>query len=302
MDMGFDYLVGIDGGGSGTRVRLARPDGALIGFGSAGPSALMGGAETAWRSMKSALAGAFQAAGVLPPPPRRLVVCLGVAGATHAPWADALRQSVPEFHRFDIESDAYTALLGAHGGLPGAVVAIGTGSVGMAEDADGQRRLVGGWGFPSGDEASGAWMGLRAVAHAEQASDGRQPESPLSRAVVQAVGDAGLRAWVVRADQARYASLAPLVLAQVHADGAARAIVVDAAAEAARLAMALDPDGALPLAWCGGLAAPLQPFLPHDLLIRSRAPLADSATGALRLAARRLGLAWATLAPERAVA
>jgi glucosamine kinase len=302
MDMGYDYLVGIDGGGSGTRVRLARPDGALIGFGSAGPSALAGGAETAWRAMKSALAAAFLAAGVLPPPSHRLVVCLGVAGATHAPWADALRQSVPEFHRLDIESDAYTALLGAHGGLPGAVVAIGTGSVGMAEDAEGQRRLVGGWGFPAGDEASGAWMGLRAVAHAEQVSDGRRPESPLSRAVVRAVGVEGLRAWVVRADQARYASLAPLVLAQVHGDGAAQAIVIDAATEAARLATALDPHGALPLAWCGGLAAPLQPFLPHELLVRSRAPLADSATGALRLAARHMGLAWATRAPEKAAA
>ena len=302
MSLGFDFLVGIDGGGSGTRVRLARPDGSLVGFGSGGPSALMGGPEAALRAIKTALAAAFTAAGVVPPGSRRLAVGMGVAGATHQPWVEALRKSAPEFGCFEVESDAYTALLGAHGGQPGAVVAIGTGSVGMAEDAHGTRRFVGGWGFPAGDEASGAWMGLRAVAHTEQVSDGRRAEGPLAGAVIKAAGEEGLRAWVVRANQNRYASLAPLVLAQVHADGAARSIVVDAAAEAARLATALDPDGALPLAWCGGLAAPLQPFLPQDLLVRSRAPLADSATGALRLAARRLGLVWATVAPERALA
>ena len=302
MDMGYDYLVGIDGGGSSTRVRLARPDGSAIGFGKAGPSALMGGSESAWRAIKSALAAAFLAAGVTPPGSRRLAVGLGVAGATHAPWAEALRQNAPEFCCFEIENDAYTALLGAHGGQPGAVVAIGTGSVGMAEDAAGQRRWVGGWGYPAGDEASGAWMGLRALAYAEQVADGRRPDSPLSRAVIQAVGEEGLRVWAVHANQARYASLAPLVLAQAHSDGAARAIVVDAAAEAARLASALDPRGELPLAWCGGLAAPLQPFLPHELRARSRPPLADSATGALRLVARHLGLDWATAAPERSAA
>lgn len=302
MGMGFEYLVGIDGGGSGTRVRLARADGSLVGYGTGGPSALAGGAESAWRTMKTALASAFMAAGLAPPDARRLAVGLGVAGATHQPWVEALRQAAPEFHRFEIESDAYTALLGAHGGQPGAVVALGTGSVGMAENAVGQRRLVGGWGFPAGDEASGAWMGLRAVAHAEQVSDGRRTEGPLARAVIKAVGEESLRAWVVRANQARYASLAPLVLAHADSDGMARSIVVDAAAEAARLAIALDPQGVLPLAWCGGLAAPLQPFLPQALRERSRAPMADPATGALRLVARALGLAWATVLQERTLA
>lgn len=299
MSLGIDYLVGIDGGGSGTRVRLARPDGSPVGFGCGGPSALAGGAEAAWRSIKTALAAAFTAAGVAPPGSRRLAVGLGVAGATHQPWVDALRHGAPEFSCFEIESDAYTALLGAHGGQPGAVVAIGTGSVGMAQDASGQRRFVGGWGFPAGDEASGAWIGLRAVAHAEQVSDERRAESPLACAVIDAAGKEGLRAWVVRANQTRYASLAPLVLAHAHSDGAARAIVVDAAAEATRLANALDPQGQLPLAWCGGLAAPLQPYLPLALQERSRLPLADSATGALLLAARHLGLLWTPATLER---
>ncbi|MEY8690213.1 MAG: ATPase, partial [Leptothrix sp. (in: b-proteobacteria)] len=34
------YLIGLDGGGTGTRARLASPDGRVLGSGEAGPSAL----------------------------------------------------------------------------------------------------------------------------------------------------------------------------------------------------------------------------------------------------------------------
>jgi hypothetical protein len=39
---------------------------------------------------------------------------------------------------------------------------------------------------------------------------------------------------------------------------------------------------------CGGLGAPLRPFLPPDLLARSVAPRGDAASGALRMIALHL--------------
>lgn len=53
------------------------------------------------------------------------------------------------------------------------VVELGTGSVGGALLTNGRKLSVGGWGFPSGDEGSGAWLGLRAAQLAQQALDGR---------------------------------------------------------------------------------------------------------------------------------
>jgi glucosamine kinase len=97
MSMGFDYLVGIDGGGSGTRVRLADAAGRELAQGHAGPSALMGAAsKPAWRAIKTRPSAALLAqAGLTRAPPQRLALGLGVAGANHAPWLLALRQTSP---------------------------------------------------------------------------------------------------------------------------------------------------------------------------------------------------------------
>jgi glucosamine kinase len=69
------------------------------------------------------------------------------------------------------------------------------------------------------------------------------------------------------------------------ADPVARAILLDAGMEAAAIARALDPQGTLPLALCGGLGAALRDFLPPALLARTSAPQGDSAAGALRMIA-----------------
>ena len=42
------FHLGVDGGGTGTRLRLAEANGAEIGFGEAGPSALGQGIAQAW--------------------------------------------------------------------------------------------------------------------------------------------------------------------------------------------------------------------------------------------------------------
>jgi glucosamine kinase len=42
------------------------------------------------------------------------------------------------------------------------LIAIGTGTVGYQIEGDKECK-VGGWGFPHGDEGSGAWLGMEAV-------------------------------------------------------------------------------------------------------------------------------------------
>ena len=50
--------------------------------------------------------------------------------------------------------------------------------------------------------------------------------------------------------------------------------------------LALNPAGTLPVALCGGLAAPYEPFVPAPVRERLRKPRADSVAGALELARR----------------
>jgi len=283
-----DFLIGVDGGGTGTRVRLARRDGAELAQGSGGPSGLGLGIAPAWSSVQQAASQAFEAAGVEQPPLDNIAIGLGLAGVHNKQWAAKFVAANPGYAAVRLETDAFTTLMGAHGGAAGAIVAIGTGSVGEVLRADGTRHEVGGWGFPAGDEASGGWIGLRAIGHIEQVLDGRREGSAFADALIEACGAIGsnkrdaIQVWLGKATQTAYASLAPLVLR--HADDpVARAILLDAGQEVATIAHALDPDGKLPLALCGGLGAALRDFLPASLLARTTPPQGDSAAGALRM-------------------
>ncbi|MBQ0961098.1 ATPase [Ideonella sp. 4Y11] len=284
------YLAGVDGGGTGTRVRVTDAAGTPIGHGRAGASALMHGSDRAWQAVRDALTDAFAQQGLALPPWQHIALGLGLAGANNPPWAAAFVEADPGCAALCLASDALTTLLGAHGGQPGAVVAMGTGSVGLSLDAHGRRREVGGWGFPAGDEGSGAWLGLRAAAHLQQVLDGRARADALSHAVAQRCGAVpdSLRTWLGQASQGQFASLAPLVLAHAATDALARSWVTQAAVEVVRLADALVPQGDLPLSLCGGLAAPLMPWLPEDFRKRLQPPRGDAADGALILLRQHL--------------
>ena len=287
MAQGFSFWVGVDGGGSGTRVRLQDTQGRLLAQGHAGPSGLALGVVQAWVAIGAAIDQAFALAQQARPGNEALAVGVGIAGAHHAPWAQAFRARQPHFGLLMVDTDATTSLLGAHAGQPGAVLAVGTGSVGAALLADGSRREVGGWGFPSGDEGSGAWLGLHALSHAQHVADGRMPDGPFAQAVLTHCGGTpkAMREWLAHADQTRCAALAPLVLAHAGRDATATGLLHRAGQHLDTLARALDPTRTLPLALCGGLADNLRPYLPADLQHRARQPLGDAAQGALHLVA-----------------
>ncbi len=280
-----EYLIGVDGGGSGTRVCLARRDATVLAQGRAGPSGLAHGIDKAWRAIGSAIAQAFEAAGLKQPAPARIAIGLGLAGVLNKQWASAFTAAAPAYGALQLESDSFTTLVGAHRGGSGAIIALGTGSVGEALLPCGSRREVGGWGFPSGDEASGGWIGLRAINHVEQVLDGRRPSSAFAQAVIAQCGAShdGLFTWLAQASQTDYATLAPLVLAHAGSDSVARGIVASAGIEVASIAAALDPSGTLPIALCGGLAGPLRGYLPASLLARCVPAQGDSTSGALRM-------------------
>jgi glucosamine kinase len=285
-----EYLIGVDGGGTGTRVRLARADGVEIAQADSGPSGLALGIDNAWTSVRDAITKAFAAAGLSPADPARCAIGLGLAGVHNKQWAKSFMDAAPAYAALRLETDGYTTLVGAHRGAPGAIVAIGTGSVGQALLPDGTQREVGGWGFPSGDEASGGWIGLRAMNHIQQVMDGRRAGSPFAQTLIEVCGGRrdAVQDWLAHATQTRFAALAPLVVAHAATNADARRMLEDAGREVALIAHALDPAGTLPLALCGGLGAALRPYLPEELLARANAPHGDAASGALFMIAAHL--------------
>lgn len=287
---GGPFLIGVDGGGSGTRVLLADGTGAVLAQGAAGPSGLGLGIDRAWQSISDACADAFSRAGISLDWAHCVLGC-GLAGVNNRDWLDAFKAGAPAVRALVVESDAYTTLLGAHGGAPGVIVALGTGSIAAALDADGHFRVAGGYGFPSGDEASGAWLGLRAIVHAQRALDGRVRPDAYSSALLERIGVSdrdALVVWLCAANQTAYAALAPVVLAHATHPAAAR-LLAEAGADIAALVDALDPGGQLPVALCGGLGPALTAFVQAPHRSRLAAPRADSAHGALWLAQHAAG-------------
>lgn len=285
-----EYLIGVDGGGTGTRVRLALPDGTELAQAQSGPSGLAHGIDPAWQAIGEAVGKAFATVGLSRTPLGSVAIGLGLAGVHNKVWAAQFAAANPGYGALRLETDGYTTLLGAHQGNPGTIVAIGTGSVGQALLPDGSQREVGGWGFPAGDEASGGWIGLRAVNHIEQVLDGRREGSAFAQQVIDACGGQrnAIQEWLAAANQTSYASLAPIVVAHARSDATAHSFLLAAAAEVASIARALDPSATLPLALCGGLGAALRDYLPPELLARTVTPHGDAASGALRMIAHHI--------------
>ncbi len=284
-----EFLIGVDGGGTATRALLARRDGAVIGHGLAGPSALGQGIAAAWIQVQLAISNAFATAGLPVPPWERCALGAGLSGVSNRPWRDEFVARNVGFVQLEAETDSYTMLLGAHGGAPGAIVAAGTGSIGEVLRPDGSRFTVGGWGFPVSDEGSGAWLGLRAVRLAQCAMDGRINAGTLVRHVWATCGgdrDA-LQAWCDHAGQFAYAQLAPAVFNAEASDPAAAQLLSRAVSSLEAIALALDPQGGLPLTVCGSigrrLAGRMSPAVRSRLVDAADGPAAGALTLIRRL-------------------
>jgi glucosamine kinase len=164
-------FLGIDGGGTSCRARLADFEGIVLGEGSAGPANIRIGLNESFRAVLEATDQCLAQAGYTSEEVD-LVACLALAGASEPMDLAAARAYKHPFLRTVITTDAHAACVGAHGGKDGGIIIIGTGSVGWAV-LGGSVHRVGGWGFPVSDEGSGAWLGCEAARRVLWAHDGR---------------------------------------------------------------------------------------------------------------------------------
>ena len=174
-----DIFIGIDGGATKTIARVEDAHGELLGQGQGGPANIRLSVEGSWQSIHDALREALVKPGLRLDDGRLRFYCgAGLAGTEVTSACDQFVNTPHPFARLILKSDGYTSCLGAHGGGDGAMIAIGTGTVGYEIEADKEYK-VGGWGFPHGDEGSGALLGLEAVRLTLHWLDGRgEPSRP----------------------------------------------------------------------------------------------------------------------------
>ncbi len=299
-------FAGIDSGGSRLRAMLTDASGNTLGEISEdahlrGDTGTVAHAGAIASILEKALSSA-NLAGALPD-----TLCIGAAGVGREPERRALTAAVEEIElarEVIVTTDAVIALEDAFGSGGGIVLIAGTGSIAFGRGPAGEEARCGGWGPHIGDEGSGVWIGRRALGVVAAASDGREPPTSLTDAILNATHctePPQLIAWTAAASPASLAALAPIVLAVASGgDRRAESLVSLAAEElalhvraVARSLFDAGEDG-IPVALGGGLMSPTSPLRKRleqrvaSLVPRARIkadPLVP-VRGAARLAAR----------------
>ena len=285
-------FLGIDGGGTGCRARLADAQGRVLGEGRAGPASVRLGIDVAWRAVMAAADEALRMSGINPTD-HMIFACAGLAGISRAGAQATLEKKPHPFARVLFTSDSHIACLGAHDGGDGGIVIAGTGSIAFSIINHRETR-IGGYGIPVSDEGSGAAIGTAAVRSLLRAQDGRLPATALTHALLQKMGGstAGIIAWMDGASATDYATLAPLALDYAKSgDTVARDIAMQAGRDIGALITALShaslPETRMRIALLGGLSARLAPWLPSSAAALLAPALGDGMDGAIGLAKRQ---------------
>ena len=288
--------LGIDGGGTRCRARLWAPPDGPLGEGIAGPANLRFGVEESFSSVLAAARQSFAEAGLPFFEMKRTIACVALAGASEPSYAEAARAHRHPFREMVVTTDARAACVGAHGERDGGIVIVGTGTIGWGERRGHQHR-VGGWGFPSSDEGSGAWLGCEAMRRALWAHDGRLEWTPFLRSVLAEFGSNPheLVRRMTNAAPRDFARLAPMVVEYAaNGDRHARALMRESAHHIDALIERLRALGIRRIALVGGLASSIEPWLAAETRRELVSPEGDALDGAIHIARSHAKVAEAT--------
>jgi N-acetylglucosamine kinase-like BadF-type ATPase len=313
-----DWVFGIDGGGTSSRIRAESLSGSLLYQGSGGSTNLNASDARSVSAELGRLVSGALASGLDPAECRSgFIGSAGVdleqdretmATALSEAFHGAARRARPDTVRrlygpaFAAGNDAEPALVGALDDLEGFLLIAGTGSIAFGRTRAGERARAGGWGHFLGDEGSAFWIAFEAVKRGIRAGESRDVQTTLLESALLHFRLQDAQSLIPftygNFNKATIASFAPLVAGAAAAgDALARDIMEHAAKELATLAIsvfdALASRMVHPrLALYGGLldknewlnaqvSARISAARPALAVVK---PIGDAQTGACRLA------------------
>src|SRR6056297_175946 len=279
------YLIAVDGGGSGCRAVVADATGQLLGQGVAGPANATTDLEQAVANCRAAINAAQKSAGLRSDSLSHARAHLGMAGALTREVTQRVADGIG-ITAVTVSDDLATTVAGALGARDGVVITVGTGSV-MAALRGGVLHRVGGWGMQVSDQASGAWLGRSLLERVLLCHDGLEDHGALTLETFEALDEDPMN--VVRyartARPSDYALFAPNVLAAARTgDATAEALMRDGASYLLRGIGVLERDVSEVLCLTGGIGPAYAPYLPEEVQARLAPPEGSALDGALSLA------------------
>ncbi len=281
--------IGIDAGASRTRAVIENENRQVLARAESGPGYIGHNAASAWQAIMDSINKSLDTIHLSTASPDiKLQVAIGISGTELKSELQTFHSLPHPFHKLVVESNAYTACLGAHAGASGMIVSVGTGTIGFSQKGDNQYR-VGGWGFPFSDEGGGSWLGLKAIHLTTMAQDGRTHPSTLTREVLSLFDNdfSSLINWSMKANSTDFATLAPLVI-RLYQSGEPDActLMQQATGHITHMINTMDyeiGDSTLPICITGGLAPFIRSELPGVIQPRLVKPRLEPARGAIFL-------------------
>lgn len=194
--MTLEHVIGIDGGGTHTRVMIAAVDGSWTSFGQSGCSNLQ---HAGWQGCEFEIGQAISAAyssnhlssSVMMSDCRGLF--LGLAGVTSEGDRSQLRNLLrglgfSDGCAIDVHHDIASALAGGLAGAPGIALIAGTGSSCYGRNERGEDFRCGGWGALVDDVGGAYWIGKRALEIAVRQEDRRVSGNAIRNLVADFLG------------------------------------------------------------------------------------------------------------------
>lgn len=272
----------VDGGGSGCRLAAYDAHGTLCATAANGPASLSLGEEQAWLHISRGLQTLADQLGE-PTDWLPASLCMGLSGALQEARRECFLALLPTSIDCTLVTDGHAQLLGASGGQPGACLAVGTGSVLHWRDESGEFGMAGGWGYPVGDEGSGAWLGMQLINawlwHCDSA-ERNKPVASVFTALEERIGSgvSMVQAWSTSNRSTEMASLAPMIVAAAEQGDTVAMTILDAGVAQCRRLLSIAPKS-LPVYLVGGLAAIYRSRLDETLRERLREPQGDALSG-----------------------
>lgn len=308
------YLIGIDGGGTRSRLLACSVNGKLLGR-QIGKSTNI--ESNSRQVVKKHLEELIE--GYCRKYQKSLTdcisLCLGTAGVDTQESLQVVKEIVNELNLpcpVHVVNDAEIALAAQTAGKPGVILISGTGSIGFAVNDSGKQCRVGGYGYLIGDEGSAYWLAKKAISALLRAYDGTGEETLLFESICQYLGMSQIDEivdFVYRSNKAEIAKLAPQVVnAFDRGDMVAKQIMEEAADHLAKMAIALGrrlhlESLSCPLVFAGGIFLNI-PWMKETVAQRvlCEFPLwkpmcihHDAEYGAVYLAAKHIGFCLDTI-------
>lgn len=259
--------LGVDGGGTRCRVRIATESGTILGEAVRGGANTRLGMDHIFGEITAAAKQALNEANLDESRIGDLHAGLGLAGLPLERERNLIAAYPHPFASICFATDAYTACLGAHDGANGAILIVGTGTCGQAI-IDDKQLAVAGWGFEISDIGSGARIGRAAIETALLAHEGLEDQTDLTRDVMAKFENnpENIVAFAETAKPGDYGTYCPMVFdAEAAGDATATTIIGHAVKANLQILRKLVAFGADHLTLMGGLCDQMAKRMPEDI-------------------------------------